>query len=133
MGEEAALLIAYLDTHVSLWLVQGRTEKLSQAARRAVERFDLRISPMVLLELGYLYEIRRAPIAAVPAAAKLQAELGLEVCPYPFPKVAYAALSETWTRDSFDRLIVSHAKANAMAPLLTADEEIRAHYAPAIW
>ena len=133
MGQEARLLIAYLDTHVSLWLVEAKTQKLSQPAKRAIERYDLRISPVVLLELEYLYEIRRAPVAAVAASAKLQAELGVEVCDYPFPKVAYAALSETWTRDAFDRLIVAHAKANAAAPLITADEAIRAHYKPAVW
>lgn len=133
MGQEAGLLIAYLDTHVSLWLVEAKKEKLSQAARRAIERYDLRISPVVLLELEFLYEIRRAPIAAVAASAKLQAELGVEVCTYPFPKIAYAALSETWTRDAFDRLIVAHAKANGAAPLISADERIREHYKPAIW
>ncbi len=133
MGNEVAALIAYIDTQVSLWLVQGKPQKLSAAARKAVDRYRLRISPMVLLEFEYLYEIRRIAFRSVQVAAKLQAELGVEVCDYPFPKVAYAALGESWTRDAFDRVIVAQAKANAMAPLITADETMRAHYAPAVW
>ncbi|MDQ1473147.1 MAG: hypothetical protein QOJ99_4627, partial [Bryobacterales bacterium] len=42
-------------------------------------------------------------------------------------------LFETWTRDPFDLMIVSHAKANGYAPLVTADESIRAHYPKAVW
>ncbi len=88
---------------------------------------------MVLVELEYLYEIQRSKVPAVQVTAKLQAELGIEVCDYPFSKVAYAAIGESWTRDAFDRIIVAHAKANGMAPLITADEHIQAHYPQAIW
>ena len=88
---------------------------------------------MVFLELEYLYETRRAKLPALQTAAKIEAELGITVCDYPFPKVAYAALGESWTRDAFDRIIVAHAKANGMAPLITADEQIRNHYASAVW
>ncbi len=88
---------------------------------------------MMFLELEYMYEIRRSKLPALQTAAKLKAELGVTVCDYPFPKVAYAALGESWTRDAFDRTIVAHAKANGMAPLITADEHIQAHYIQAVW
>ena len=116
-----------------MWLVQGKTRKLSSPARKALDRYQLRISPMVLLEVEYLYEIRRTIVDALRTHAKLQAELGVEICDYPFPKVAYAALGEKWTRDAFDRMIVAHAKANGMAPLITADELMHAHYPQAVW
>ena len=85
------------------------------------------------MELEYLYEIQRSKQPALQIAAKLQAELGVEICDYPFSKIAYAALGESWTRDTFDRIIVAHAKANGMAPLITADEHMQAHYSQAVW
>jgi PIN domain nuclease of toxin-antitoxin system len=42
------------------------------------------------------------------------------------------ALSEGWTRDPFDRLIVANAKA-AAAPLVTKDEMVRGNYSRALW
>jgi PIN domain nuclease of toxin-antitoxin system len=50
-----------------------------------------------------------------------------------FPTIAEVALGEGWTRDPFDRLIVAHAKANGIAPLITKDEAIHEHYANARW
>ena len=126
-------MIGYLDTNVAAWTAQGSLGKLGGAARKALDRYTFRISPMVLVELEYLREIGRSKLAAIQVAAKLEAELGVEVCDYPFSKVAYAALHEKWTRDAFDRIIVAHARANASAPLLTADEQIHKHYEQAVW
>src|ERR1039458_2570941 len=59
----------------------------------AFEKAAVRFSPMVVLELEYLYEIvwdqRYDPDSN------------------PFPIIAEIAIGETWTRDPFDRLIVS--------------------------
>jgi PIN domain nuclease of toxin-antitoxin system len=126
-------VIAYLDTHVAAALAQGEQRKLPRAARQIIQKRSLRISPMALLELGYLYEIHRTVVPAVQVAAKLQAELGVEVCDFPFSKIAYAALGESWTRDAFDRTIVAHARANGTAPLITSDRKIQANYAEAVW
>jgi len=41
-------------------------------------------------------------------------------------------LEQTWTRDPFDRLIVSQARL-ADVPLLTRDRTIHTHYPRAIW
>jgi PIN domain nuclease of toxin-antitoxin system len=43
-----------------------------------------------------------------------------------------AAADLSWTRDPFDRLISAHAIV-ANAPLITADETIRANLSLAIW
>jgi hypothetical protein len=64
---------------------------------------------------------------------KLSAELQSAVCDYPFPIIAEIAVGETWTRDLFDRLIVSHAKANGRAGLVSRDELIARHYPNTIW
>ena len=126
-------VIAYLDTHVAAWLAFGEQHKLSRAAAAAVQTFSLRISPMVFLELEYLYEVQRTILPAVQVAAKLQAELDVDICDFPFNKLAFTALGESWTRDAFDRVIVAHARANGRAPLITSDRKIRANYAEAIW
>ncbi len=48
--------VIYLDTHVVVWLFSGRTELLSSRAVNAIENHDLLISPIVSLELQYLYK-----------------------------------------------------------------------------
>ena len=49
----------YLDTHVVVWLYAGLTTRLRPAARDLLNTSDLAISPMVCLELQYLYETGR--------------------------------------------------------------------------
>jgi PIN domain nuclease of toxin-antitoxin system len=126
-------LICYLDTQVAVWLAEANIAKLSRKALALVEHSDLRISPMAVLELQYLYEIRRIIAPPQDLVFKLSAETGLRVCDHPFPVIAEIALGETWTRDPFDRVIVAHAKANGVAPLVTKDDVIREHYRNARW
>ena len=105
----------------------------TKTAQKAIERYDLFVSPMVYMELQSLYEIGR--IIAQPDAimTRLDSTIGLSHCPIPFADIARAACRETWTRDTFDRLIVAQARHAANAPLLTADENIKVHYKPAVW
>jgi PIN domain nuclease of toxin-antitoxin system len=51
--------VIHLDTHVVAWLFAGRLDLLSEPARSVIEAEDLVISPMVILELEYLFEINR--------------------------------------------------------------------------
>jgi PIN domain nuclease of toxin-antitoxin system len=126
-------LIAYLDTHVVVWLCQDNLTKLSSKALDALNEHDLLISPAVLIELGFLYQIGRIVRAPQDLAKQLRVQVGVQVCNHSFADLADTALFETWTRDPFDLMIVSHAKANGYAPLVTADESIRAHYPKAVW
>jgi PIN domain nuclease of toxin-antitoxin system len=126
-------VIAYLDTHVVIWLCQNSIEKLTPRAVDAINEHDLRISPIVLIELGYLNQIGRIVRAPQDLAKQLRIQIGVEICDHPFRELAETALFETWTRDPFDLMIVSHAKSNGFAPLITRDENIRAHYPPAVW
>ena len=98
-----------------------------------MEASELLISPIVLLELEYLYEVGRMRLPARDLQSKLASELGVSLCQRDFPSIASAALDEKWTRDPFDRMIVANAKANGLAPLVSADEEIRRHYPRAVW
>lgn len=132
-GLERDLSAAYLDTHVAIWLHDGLSENLTEEAKRQIEANDLLISPMVLLELQYLFDKKRVAIEPMAIYMALHADLGVNLCSFPFAAVAVEALSWGWTSDPFDRIIVSHAKANDHAVLITADRRIRQHYSGAKW
>ena len=122
----------YLDTHVLVWLYAGRTDLIPPLARSLIDGNELLVSPIVALELQYLYEAAKTSEPAVPVLQALAREIGLKKCELPFADVAEAALSETWTRDPFDRLVVAQARVRG-APLLTKDRTIREHYDEAVW
>lgn len=123
----------YLDTHACAWLFLGRLRLLPKRVLERIDRADdLRISPMVALELDFMHEIGRTAQPARVVVATLGAELGLKVCDLPFSAVAAAATHLAWTRDPFDRLIVAQAVV-AQAPLVTRDRTIHRHSAVAYW
>lgn len=123
----------YLDTHACAWLYLGRLNLLPKRVLERIDRADeLRISPMVALELDLMHEIGRTAQPSRAVVASLGAKIGIRVCDLPFPAVAAAAASLTWTRDPFDRLIVAQAVV-AKAPLVTRDRTIHRHSAVAYW
>jgi PIN domain nuclease of toxin-antitoxin system len=125
--------LTYLDTHALIWLNPGEAAGLSDRARRAVDADDeLLLSPMVLLELENLHEIRRFRHSAKDWMENVGAYFGIKVCSYPFGLVMDQALREKWTRDPFDRIIVAHARARE-AVLISSDEKILRHYELAVW
>jgi len=126
-------LIAYLDTHIVLWLAAGKVNRLSSKARGLLDRAELLLSAMAYLELEYLHELGRTKFHARDLVEKVGHETGLRLCDLPFAEIASAALDEKWTRDPFDRLIVAHAKANGFAALISTDETIRKHYPRTVW
>ena len=126
-------MTAYLDTPVALWLATGKLSRFSSNTRDLLEAADLLLSPVLLLEIEYLFEQKRIKLPARDIQRKMEHELGVSLCQLPFATVAGAALDEKWTRDPFDRMIVANAKANGFAWLISADEEIRKHYPRAVW
>lgn len=124
--------LIYLDTHVAAWLFAGRTDLLPQAVRTLLDEHDLLVSPAVKLELQYLYEIQRTAEPARVVIETLERELGLKVCDLPFPGVVEIAVDQDWTRDPFDRLIVSQAILRGVA-LITKDRDIRDRFPKAVW
>lgn len=106
---------------------------ISPAAAEAIEAADeLRISPMVRLELQYLFEIGRVGQSASVVVDELRATIGVIVCDAAFPEVARRAERLDFTRDPFDRLIVAQA-ALMDSPLVTRDETIHGAYGRAVW
>jgi PIN domain nuclease of toxin-antitoxin system len=126
-------VIHYIDTQVMVWLCEGKLEKLSAPAAAVLEETEAVISPMVLLELEYLYGIKRILVPPQELLTGIEAQIGLRVRDHSFAAVIRTALFETWTRDPFDRVIVAQAKADGMAPLVTSDQKIQRNYPQAVW
>ena len=122
----------YLDTHVVVWLYQKDESRLAGRPRALVEEHDLLISPIVLLELEYLYETKRIVETGRTIVDDLAARIHLGLCTRAFQDVARMAAGIRWTRDPFDRIITAQA-ALADAMLLTKDEDILAHFPHAVW
>ena len=117
----------FFDTHVVAWLYQKELKLLSPKAKDIIEKNDVFISPVVVLELEYLFEIGRLKKNARPIIEYLQERIGLTVDDLNFSKLVNIALGEKWTRDPFDRFIVSHCKYRD-AFLITKDKKISQNY-----
>jgi PIN domain nuclease of toxin-antitoxin system len=124
--------VIYLDTHVVVWLYAGKTELMSKTAVEYIENNDLYISPIVYLELKFLYEISRIKVAPAEILENLSASIGLSVCDKKFFQVINESISLDWTRDPFDRIIVANAIAND-AVLITKDTRILENYSKSRW
>lgn len=122
----------YLDTHIALWLYSGETERISNRVAGLLNREQICVSPVVLLEMQYLQEIGRIIGAPRAIVGDLQRRLGLAIEDRSMEEVAERALDLSWTRDAFDRLIVAQAALDS-AELVTTDLLIRKHYSKAVW
>ena len=124
--------LTQLDTHAVIWLYEGALEQFSPAARQAIEAGRCAISPMVRLELQYMFEIGRNETDARTVLDILRAQFDLDESRTEFSLVVLAALPLAWTRDPFDRLIAAQAICDD-AVLITKDRTIRQHCPNALW
>lgn len=122
----------YLDTHVVVWLYAGDTGKFNVSVVDLLNGHDLLISPIVRLELQYLFEIDRISATPNRIMTDLSERIGLGVCQTSFDAVVRQALGCNWTRDPFDRLIVAQAALNHTI-LVTKDTRILGNYPKAVW
>ena len=113
----------YLDTHVAVWLYAGLTERFRPVVRERLNTDDLFISPIVVLELEYLYETGRTALPGEDIVESLKAQLDLRICERPFADVMRNAVTQAWTRDPFDRIIVGQAEQFALSHTSTAVPE----------
>lgn len=122
----------YLDTHVVVWLYAGELDRFSPKAAGLVEDNDLLVSPAVLLELQFLKEIKRITADPMLVFQTLEQTIGLQLCQLDFSKVVIGALSQSWTRDPFDRMIAAQAMVRNTL-LLTKDRTIGRNCSVACW
>ncbi len=122
----------FLDTHVVVWLFAGYRHLFSPTAKDLIEQSDLAISPIVKLELEYLYETGRTTVNGIEIVEKLERLIQLSVDSQSFYRVIDRSLGIKWTRDPFDRIITAHAEL-AGAKLLTKDPKIHSYFVNAAW
>ena len=126
-------IVIYLDTHVVVWLYAGETDLFPEEVCQQIDESDLvLISPIILLELQYLKEIKRLTVEPLLIFENLVEVIGLRLCDLSFTRVITEALTYTWTRDPFDRIITATAAARD-AVLITKDASIRDRYSKAFW
>jgi len=124
--------IVYLDTHVIVWLYAGLVDKLTEAAKTAIDESELFVSQMVRLELQYIYEIGRIKVRADTIINALSKTIGLKISDTAFNQIIEEALKINWTRDVFDRILVAEAKALKYG-FISADRKIQSNFKQTIW
>lgn len=123
----------HLDTHAALWVYTGEIKKFSQPTFKLMNQSDdLYISPAVLLELSFLYEIHRIKTTEDKIFKALQNEFQIKISPLDSAELFKKACDLSWTRDPFDRLIVASA-AVCKAHLITKDRHIHDNYSQCLW
>ena len=125
-------ILIYLDTHVVVWLYAGLTTLFSQRVRELINRSEIYISPIVRLELQYLYEINRISEEPDTIVTDLANRIALQVDQESFDTIISKALAISWTRDPFDRIIAAQAGLNSHI-LVTKDRTFLKNYPSAIW
>lgn len=124
--------VVFLDTHIAVWLYAGLVEKISETAKQTIEDNDLLISPMVKLEMQYLFEIGRITVKPDTIIKNLFAAIGLKISETPLQQVIEEALKISWTRDVFDRLLSAEVMVVG-GGFITADENIKSNLKLVIW
>ena len=114
------------------WLYEGADRRIPTAVRHLIESGQPFVSPIVELELTYLFEVGRVTEPAVAPLSALRKTIDLQVADISTAALVQAATGLSWTRDPFDRMIAAQAIV-ADAPLITADRTILANLPLATW
>lgn len=122
----------FLDTHIAIWLYEKRLDLLSEKAKQYIEENDLFISPIVKLEIEYLFEIERIKDNSETICSFLERNIDLKTEKSSFPEIIKISLNEKWTRDPFDRIIVAHSKLKDYS-LISKDKKINKNYFKTIY
>lgn len=115
-----------LDTHAALWLVQG-DERLSGPARVAIEgleRDEICVSDLLLLELGLLISKERVLIDEPPGGFLEDFAARFHVLPVDARIASTAVELGLPQADPFDRVFVATAIRHRL-PLVTRDRGVR--------
>lgn len=122
----------YLDTHVIVWMYAGKIDTFTEQTKKLINTHEVFISPIVRLELQYLFEIQRVMVEPKEIIFDLSDRIGLELCDKNFNTIVSKAFNFSWTRDPFDRIIVATAAINQDI-LVTKDQTILKNYKQSIW
>ena len=111
----------------------AEVRRISRTALSAIDRYELRMSPMLRLELQYLRETGKLDVEPDLVLSHLYERLDVRICDISFDRISIAACRESWTRDAFDRLIVANARCASDSYLISADSRIGENYPFTIW
>jgi PIN domain nuclease of toxin-antitoxin system len=131
--ERRSQSLAYLDTHIVVWLYAGLLDKFTPKAKAGIDDNNVVISQFVRLELQYLYEIGRIKVEPDKIIGDLAGEIDLRISEYPLNNIIEKALMINWTRDVFDRLLVAETMRDQALMFITADKKIREKFTQALW
>lgn len=130
MGSMAERKIIFLDTHVVVWLYEGK-RIFTPKGRQELSNSDLRISPIVRFELMMLYEKKRIE-NPLDILKSLKKDFDLYEDFVDFSSLITESMKFSFTRDPFDRMIVGHASLRDQ-PLITKDSMILENFKGAFW
>ncbi len=117
----------HLDTHIAIWLFSGEWTSRLKKLRKPLESNILQVSPIVEMEIQFLYEIGRIKFPGKAVVTELMDRIDLKISKSDFPEIIRQSHIESWTRDPFDRIIVANAKTDG-ARLFTKDKNILANF-----
>jgi PIN domain nuclease of toxin-antitoxin system len=114
-----------LDTHFLVWLVLG-SKRLAEFPW--LDRYrPWGVSPVSFLEIQFLAEIGRLSVRNPDFTNAVMNDMRFTVDDITLGTLVRYALSLDWTRDPFDRLLVSHSSARRVL-FCTTDRNIRDHH-----
>ena len=122
----------FLDTHVIIWLYIRDQKPFSQKALNLIDTYDIFIPSISILEMQFLYEIKKLYVNPIDIITELRETISLLTIHTDSADLIQNALPLNWTRDPFDRLIVAETIYHG-ATLLTKDEVIRKNFNNAVW
>ena len=93
--------VAFLDTHILVWLYAGEVNLISKAARKLIEQIPLIVSPMALLEVDYLCEIKKITVGGRKLFEELRLVLPIEQANDPFGDIVAKASDLSCTKNPF--------------------------------
>jgi PIN domain nuclease of toxin-antitoxin system len=123
---------SHLDTHLIIWLYSGNIDLISPKVIELIETHELFYCSIIKLEIQYLKEIKKIKSGPDKILDALNKEIGLRENLANFSNLVNQSIKQHWTRDPFDRLIVSNAELTNSV-LLTKDETILKNYKQAVW
>ena len=118
--------IVFLDTCACIYLYEKLDTKFSKKTKKIIEDNPLGYSPTVGLELKYLEECNKITSHKKVISFLNKIVLAQEV-ESSYIRLTKQAIEEIWTRDPFDRLIVSQARLEE-SYLISSDKKISKNY-----
>lgn len=122
--------IVFLDTQVVVWLFEGR-KVFSNRAIKLMNQSDLRISPIVRLELQMLHQINLIDHPFI-ILSSLKSDFYFAEEKVDFSQLITQSLNINFTEDPFDRLLVAHAQL-LNRKLVTKDSDILENCNNGVW